>query len=172
MSIMSTTNAILLGKTLGLVVLMTKLTLVVASPTVQMSSTGDGEHVVGGADNLHDRSLSLANLAALEEIHTAEMIQALVDNILMTQLAVVSVSASVHTSLVVHKNRCILHLTLRTFPYVTDIEADDHASLHLLEGGGSGNHSSLQSGTQLFVTPRNRDVRIRWCCFPIHTSWS
>ena len=82
-SLFTITYTVLLGKTLGLIILMTQLSLIVASPTIQVTSTGNGKHVIGSANNTHHGTLSLTNLTALEEVDTTEMIKAFMNNVLM-----------------------------------------------------------------------------------------
>ena len=152
-SLFAVKYTILLGKTLGLIILMAQLSLIVASPTIQMTSTGNGEHVISSANNAHHRTLSLTNLTALEEVYTTEMIKAFMNNVLMAQLSAISISTSVHSSLVIDQNRCFLSVTNPDNTHITDVEAENHASFSLLQQGRRRNDRSFQSRAQLFFIP-------------------
>ena len=111
-----TEGAVLLRKALRFVIHVTQLALRVAAPAVQVPCTRHRVHIVGARNHLHDGTLALANLAALEEIHPAEMIQRLVNNILVTKLSIGAVSTRVHTTLIVYQDGRILLSTDTTTP--------------------------------------------------------
>ena len=127
------THTVLLWQPLGLVVHMAQLSLGITSPSIQMPIACDSIHIIRTANNPVDLTFSFTNLAALEEIHTTEVIKTLVNNILVAKLTVRTISTCVYTSFDIHKNRCLLQMKRANETHIAHIKTLYNTSLNLCE---------------------------------------
>ena len=77
---------------------MAQLALRVPAPAVEVPVPRQRQHVVRAAEDLHDRTLALADLRALEVLHAAEVVQALVHDVRVAQVAVDPVAARIYAA--------------------------------------------------------------------------
>lgn len=89
---------------------MAQLALGVPAPAVEVAVARQGEDVVRAAEDLHDRALALADLRTLEMLDSAEVVQTLVDDVGMAEIAVDTVAARVHAARRVQQNGDFLAL--------------------------------------------------------------
>ena len=119
------------------------------------------ENVVSTAHNGCENALALADLSALEEIDTTEVVEGLVDNVLVAKHTGRTIAAGVQTTRGIEDDGNVLQVTSEQKGYSSTAKVDDCISRHIAQEGGLGNHSSLKPRTQLPIRPAPYSYAIR-----------
>lgn len=96
-----------------------------------MAVLGHGQDVVTAAGHGREVSLSLADLPALEEIDTAEVVQRFVNNVLVAKHTRVAITTGIQTALRIEGDREVLRLILAFCCYGSASEINDIVSRHV-----------------------------------------
>lgn len=89
---------------------MAQFALGVPAPAVEVAVARQGQDVVRAAEDLHDGAFALADLRTLEMLHSTEVVETLVDDVRMAEIAVDAVAARVHAARCVQQNGDFLAL--------------------------------------------------------------